>query len=219
MKKIKSSPYSLFLYNFLEGEWPILSTIENVQKRNALIHAGEVFSDSYLFMNVVSNRALVTPIPVQKEFIHYVEGLTGTTQTVYTPHPINPSSPFLCTAVTEDALLFQHLVDEARVHENTIALYTYVSSPAVYHLARAFKKRGITVLLPETPKEKDLWTVDHFGSKVGFRTSFSSVMPEGYICTSVAETCEKAFEEMLGWELISTARETCPLKKKHLSVL
>ena len=194
MKTTKSTSLSIFIYNFLEGEWKIISSITSKKQRKSLIDAGQIFSDAYLFMNIFEhNRILITPVPVTKEYAAYVQELSGTVQQVFTPRP-RIKSPFICQNVVRDPVLLQKLVDAAQAYNNTITLLPYVSSTYVYTLARALQKRGVTVRLPETPEEKNLWTVDTYGSKAGFRETFAAVMPEGYICNSIKEASEKAYE-------------------------
>lgn len=173
----KKNTYPIYIYNPIEDEWPLISSFPK-EKQKKYIRSSNRFADCYLFANsFLPSFALITPIPLDQGFISYFHDLTGSCCTPITP---KGTSPFICDNIRKDKTLFRQLLDEAQKH-GSLTIYSYAISKQVFLLIDALKKAGAVVYLPEGPQEKDLWTVAHFGSKCGFRSSFPHLMPKGSI--------------------------------------
>lgn len=174
------SPLQIFVFNSLEDEWKFTRTIGS----------SYLLADSYLYMNSdYSNDIVVTPIPVSTLFKTYVDSLVGIKSIVYSPVHKTHS---ICKNIIADKRVFTALIKEAKKRNNSIVLKAYVSTSELLLLRNAFKKKGVKVLLPENTEREDLWTIDFFGSKSGFRSLFSSFMPKGSICYSIPEAIKTA---------------------------
>lgn len=141
-------------------------------------------------MNVaIPKSILITPIPVSPRFREYVEKLAQVTITTLSPLHRSYS---ICKNIVQDKKLFSYLLAEAKKYNSTIDLRAYVSTPELHILKDAFTKQGVDVQLPENTAKEHLWTIDFFGSKAGFRSQFSSLMPMGVICYTIPEAIAAA---------------------------
>ncbi|MFZ2025887.1 MAG: hypothetical protein WAV30_01210 [Microgenomates group bacterium] len=189
----KKSTYSIYIYNPIEDEWPLISSFPK-EKQKKYITSSNRFADCYLFANsFLPSFTLITPIPLDQEFISYFHTLTGSQCTPITP---KGNSPFICENIMKDSLLFTKLLEEAKRY-GSITLYSYAISKQVFLLIEKLKDAGAVVYLPEGPSEKDLWTVAHFGSKCGFRKSFPHLMPEGSIHHSYKDAISAASAQFI----------------------
>lgn len=179
---MNTSSLSLFIFNSIEDEWHFSSSIGS----------SYLLSDSYLYMNVdIPHSILITPITVSPHFKKYVESLAEVSISTYSPTHKTHS---ICKNIIYDKKLLNLLVNEAKKMNSTIVMKAYVSTPELLMLKDTFIKKGIKVLLPENTERENLWTVDFFGSKAGFRSVFSRFMPKGSICYSAQEAAKKAQE-------------------------
>lgn len=189
----KKNTYSVYIYNPIEDEWPLISSFPKA-KQKKYITSSNRFADCYLFANAfLPSFTLITPISIDSEFISYFHTLTGSTCTPVTP---KNKSPFICENIMKDPSLFGQLVDASKTH-GSITLYSYAVSKQLFLLINKLKKAGAVVYLPEGPREKDLWTVAHFGSKCGFRKSFPHLMPEGSIHASYRQAIDAATAQFI----------------------
>ena len=169
--------FSIYIYNSIEDEWDFISSF-NKKEQKKLIHDSNRFADCYLFANaLLPSFALISPLKISDEFKEYFETLSGSRCSILTP---KETTPFMCDNIAKDGHVFSTIVSEATLW-GSLTMYAYSITQKVFNLKRMFEKAGLTVYLPEAPQEKDLWTVAHFGSKSGFRTSFASLMPPGSI--------------------------------------
>lgn len=176
------SPLQIFVFNSLEDEWKFTQSIGS----------SYLLADSYLYMNSdYGNDIVITPIPVSPLFQTYVDSLVGNESIIHTPIHKTHS---ICKNIISDKQVFASLIKAAKKRNNTIVLKAYVSTPELLILRDALKKKGVKVLLPENTEKENLWTIDFFGSKAGFRSMFSSFMPQGSICYSVPEAIKVAQE-------------------------
>lgn len=179
---IMTSPLPLYIFNSVEDEW----------RFNRSFQSSYLLSDSYLYMNVhTPHSILITPIPVSAQFKEYVESLAEVKITTYSPIHKTHS---ICKNIIADKIVFNKLIKQAKKYNSAIELKAYVSSPELLILRDEITKKGIKVSLPENVTRKNLWVVDFFGSKAGFRSIFSHYMPKGAICYSISEATEKARE-------------------------
>lgn len=169
--------FSIYIYNAVEEEWNFISShTKNEQKK--LLHDSNRFADCYLFVNAfLPSFAFVSPIGISDTFKEYFESLSNARCTVLTP---KEKTPFICDNIACDKTVFSNIVSEGK-KAGSLTIYTYVTTKKVFDLKRKFEEVGINVFLPEMPEEKNLWTVGHFGSKSGFRTSFAPLMPKGSV--------------------------------------
>lgn len=171
---------SLYIFNSIEDEWRLTSSEQS----------SYILSDSYLYMNVhIQKSILITPIPVSPQFKEYVEQLAQTKIATFSPIHTSYS---ICKNIIQDKKLFTYLLDEAKKNGGSITIRAYVSTPELHLLKDAFVRRGITIYLPENTDVDNLWTIDFFGSKAGFRSQFSHFMPEGTICYSISQAIHAA---------------------------
>lgn len=169
--------YSLYIYNPIEDEWPLISSFP-LYKQKKYIKSSNRFADCYLFANaLLPSFTLVTPIPLSDTFLSYFSDLSGSVCTIMTPRL---ASPFICENILLDTDIFNQLLTESKKH-GSITVYAYAISAQLFKLIHSLKNAGAVVHLPEAPLEKDLWTVGHFGSKCGFRNSFPHLMPDGAV--------------------------------------
>lgn len=177
MNKKVLKTFSVYIYNSIEEEWDfIVSHKKSEQKK--LIHDSNRFADCYLMANaLLPSFTFISPISISDEFKEYFENLSAVQCSILTPKAV---TPFICDNIRLDRQVFSKIVTGA-AKAGSLTIYAYVTTQKVFDLKRTFEKAGISVFLPEAPLEKDLWTVGHFGSKSGFRTSFASLMPQGSI--------------------------------------
>ncbi len=179
---MRTSFLPLYIFNSIEDEWGYTSSAQS----------SYLLSDSYLYMNVnTPHSILITPIPVYPLFKKYVESLVKVEITTYSPIHKTHS---ICKNIIADKVVFNKLINEAKKYNGTIELKAYASSPELLILRDEITKKGIKVSLPENIIRENLWTVDFFGSKAGFRSVFSQYMPKGAICYSIPEASGKARE-------------------------
>lgn len=177
---MSTSPLALYIFNSLEDEWKFTSSQES----------SNILSDSYLYMNVfIPKSILITPVPVSPLFREYVQNLAKVKIT--TLSPVHQSYS-ICRNIIHDKKLFSYLLAEAKKNNNSIEIRAYVSTPELHILKDSLTKRGVDVHLPENTEREHLWTVDFFGSKAGFRSQFSALMPRGTICYSIPEAISAA---------------------------
>ncbi len=190
MNNIRKKTFFLYVFNPIEEEWDFISSCKKSEQKK-LIHDSNRFADCYLWANsFLPFFTLISPIEIGPEYKEYFEGLSGTRCTILVP---KKSTPFLCDDIAKDTDIFSTLVSEAK-KAGSLTIYTYVMTKQVFNLKSKFENAGVIVHLPEAPQEKDLWTVAHFGSKSGFRKSFSSLMPTGSIVTDNKTVQKKAAE-------------------------
>lgn len=176
--------YSLYIYNPIEDEWPLISSFP-LYKQKKYIKSSNRFADCYLFANaLLPSFTLITPIPLNVKFLSYFHNLSNSICTVITPRS---TSPFICENILKDTNVFNQLLVESKKH-GSLTVYAYAISAQLFKLVNKLREAGAVVHLPEAPLEKNLWTVGHFGSKGGFRKSFSHLMPDG----SIHKTQQKA---------------------------
>jgi hypothetical protein len=177
MNKNTSKTYSIYIYNSIEDEWDFISSHKKSEQEK-LIHDSNRFADCYLFANaLLPSFTLISPLRISPAFKGYFETLSGIHCTVLTPSSHTPS---MCKNIVYDKKIFAFLISEAK-KAGSLTIYAYVITKQIYDLKRSFEAAGILVFLPEAPDETDVWTVSHFGSKSGFRASFSTLMPPGMI--------------------------------------
>jgi hypothetical protein len=185
----KQPGLTLYVFNGVEHEWEFISSLATASQKKDAIRASNDIADTYLFSNPQSTCIFVSPIHFNSSFISYAESLLHSQYTVIVP---SGTSHLVCKNLIEDQKGMNRILEIAKLHRNTLILKSYASSQSIHTLARELRAKGVRVLLPETTKLEKLHTVSYFGSKSGFRTSFSRYMPEGYICNSPAEALKKA---------------------------
>lgn len=199
-------PLTLFVYNSVEDEWPFLSQIQNERERTKSIIGSSRFSDCYLFANAqLSHCVYISPRPIHKEFLSYYTSLTGCSIICKVP---KKKSEFICRNVIQDIDLLSWIIKRSKKHNQQIIIYSYANSPYLYELKEKFESHNVHVTLPDAPLKKDLGTVAYFGSKTGFRETFHSFMPFGYICKTPLDAANKAslLYKKNGGVVIKTAR-------------
>jgi hypothetical protein len=177
MNNTQKKTLSIYIYNVIEDEWGFISSFEK-RKHKKLIYSSHRFADCYLFANaLLPSFTLISPITINPDVVQYFEELSGSHCRVLVP---KQKTPFICENMILDKKAFSTLVSEAK-KIGSLTMYVYSMTSHVFALKKKFEKAGVTVFLPEGMQEKDLWTVAHFGSKSGFRKSFSPLMPMGSI--------------------------------------
>ena len=163
----------LYIYNSIEEEWDFISSHKKSEQKK-LIHDSNRFADCYLFANsLLPSFTYISPIKIDDEFKKYFESISNSKCTILKP---KEKTPFICENIVTDTDVFSTIVAEAKKAQS-LHLYTYTISKNVYALKRQFEKAGVlSVILPEAPEEKNLWTAQHFGTKSGFRKSFAPLM-------------------------------------------
>jgi len=173
----KQAPYSIYIYNPIEDEWPFISSFPK-KNWNTLITSSNRFADCYLYANAhIPQFTLISPIPIDGEVKEYFEELSDCKSTIIIPRT---KTPFICKNITADTDVFNFLISEAKKASH-MDIYAYAITQHVYDLKRHFEKKGILVRIPEAPDEKNAWTIQHFGQKSGFRKSFFPLMAKGAI--------------------------------------
>lgn len=188
MNKLSQNSLLVYIYNPIEDEWDYISSFpKNEQKK--LIHNSNRFADSYLFANsFLPTFTFISPIKISNSFKDYFEVLSDTQCTLISP---KETTPFICENIILDKELFKKLVTESKKRES-LTIYSYATTDQLFNLKKKLELFGINVFLPEAPEEKYFWTIPHFGSKSGFRKSFSSLMPSGVIETDYKKAINTA---------------------------
>ena len=83
--------------------------------------------------------------------------------------------------------------------EKKLAVVPYASTPEFLQLAHLLEsEHGLTVHLPESPTQDNLWLKDYLDSKAGFRVlvdhwlGAENVLPFGFICQDVEQAADAA---------------------------
>jgi hypothetical protein len=190
MHNKKPSTLSLFVYNSVEDEWRFYMQMQDIAFRTKSIIGSNRFSDCYLFaISHIPNCVYISPRPIHKDFLKYFTSLTGSRIICKVPQK---KSEFICRNIIQDAKLLSWIIQKARKSNQSVTIYSYANSPYLYELKEKLESNNIQVILPDAPLKKDIGTVAYFGSKTGFRESFHSYMPFGYICKSPLEAAQKA---------------------------
>ena len=197
---------SIFIANLAEIARP-LAQFMSQKAREEEIFEDNAYCDRFLFSEE-DNRLLVTPFPLDKQFVKDVSSLLGFKNlTVLHPKKIGES---ICESILKDSKLNQKL-REIISQNPGISLCSYAATPEFLELTKFLKKKGLSFHTPEIPIETKLWTASFFDSKAGFRQAVSAwlknfpKMPKGAICSSKAE--------ILGWaDYFLKAKEGVVLK-------
>jgi len=190
MSKHQLCPFPLYIYNSVEDEWPYISGFpKNTRKK--LIHNSSRFADCYLFANSsLPLFTFVSPIEIHDAFKQYFESISGARCHILVPIS---STPFVSENTFLDEKVFGHIVSEAK-KAGGVTLLAYAITPQLYTLKRRIESEGIIVSLPEGPSEKNVETISRFGSKSGFRESFSPLMPKGAVEHDYKKAIKTAFD-------------------------
>jgi hypothetical protein len=113
--------------------------------------------------------------------------------------PLNPSWQ-LSLDILQEPRLVSALVDYAG-RDKIIQLIPYATTKEVYQLARHLRdQHGLTVLLPESPDEKNLWVRDYLDTKLGFRMQVTNwVTPAVDLPRGFAASDAKTALQLIRW--------------------
>lgn len=207
MDRNKPGFLPVYIYNSVEDEWSYISCLKTLAQQNERILYSNAYADSYLFANAGrKNFFFISPVPVSPDFHAYFESISGSSAVILNPLM---KRPFICENIIRDKHVFNQLVVAAR-HYRGISLYPYATTKQVYRLKKELEKFDITVEMPESPEEKNAWTVAAFGSKNGFRSLIAGLdggsgtlaMPAGKVFSSAAKANTYALELLDGQEAV-----------------
>ncbi|OGK62655.1 hypothetical protein A2334_03215 [Candidatus Roizmanbacteria bacterium RIFOXYB2_FULL_38_10] len=156
----------------MEDEWQYISGLKSKKEQSIRTTLSNAFADCYLFSN--SGRAefiFISPIAISPDFISYFQTLTNSHVHVLTPHMI---TPFISLNLILDKKVLKQLISFA-LPQGGIELYPYATSKQIYMLKKTLEKNNIFTSFPESPDEKNYWTVSAYGSKTGFRELVSEM--------------------------------------------
>ncbi len=191
----------VYVYNSVEDEWDYISGLKKASERKLRITLSNAYADSYLFANAGRKKfVFISPVAVPQEFLAYFESMTGSRAKVIIP---KGNEPFISLNAARDAATLNRLVGLSTGFGG-ISIHPYATSPHTYTLKSALEKRGVKVALPESPAQKDFWTVPSYGSKSGFRELVASLslrgnrirLPEGMVFDSVEEALEATMQSL-----------------------
>lgn len=195
-------PLPVYIYNSVENEWDYISGLKKKKERDIRITLSNAYADSYLFANAGRREfVFISPVPIKQEFLDYFQSLTGARVHVLLPRM---KGPFVSLNTVEDKRVMETLKKLGA--GRGISLFPYATTAHSYVLRGMLRKAGLAVSMPESPEEKDYWTVTTYGSKSGFRELVNSLilkrtpllLPAGMVLDSIEEALDltaKALEE------------------------
>lgn len=187
----QSPGLTLYIYNGVEHEWDFIVSLKSKKKQSAAIRSSEYLADTYLFANPDTTCIFVSPLPIDRNFVCYVERLLNSSFTILVPQKHNH---LLAQHLAHDKKCIDQIVQSAKNFGNRITIKSYSSSIGIHEVATALRLKGLRVTLYDTTARTKLSTVHYFGSKSGFRKEFSSLMPKGYVCSTPKEALIRAEE-------------------------
>lgn len=183
---------TIFIGNIAEMARPLMKLMDS-QRGEEELWEDHWLCDRFLFSDL-DDRILITPVPLDKVFFENVCKLMGYRNTVnWWPKGVKEST---CEGILEDEEILEKIIKVIKENKG-IRLISYMATQEFLRLVKELRKRGLEFQTPEMPTEENLWLVDFFGSKAGFRQATASLgkdfppMPPGGICTDR--------EEIIGW--------------------
>ena len=142
-------------------------------------------------------KLLITSFPLDADFV-------ADSCRIMNYHAVRTLSPsqhdqYLCDDIQNDPALFDELVQT--IQESACPqILVWGASAAYYRLIHRLEGMGLSFLPAEVPPAQAAWTLDHFGSKAGFRMLVEDLakkypqikIPEGIICDNLSDAFEKA---------------------------
>ncbi|MFA6005991.1 MAG: hypothetical protein WC775_05950 [Patescibacteria group bacterium] len=198
---------TVYLYNAIEDEWPFLQATSDKKTQKIEINDCYEGAECFLYFNTEQNDLMyVTGKPISKEYIEYYQTFVGK-KNVEIIVPL-PKTGQISLDLLEDKKTFNQFIARLKSYD-LITIKVYSASPQFYQLLDRLSELNLPLSAPEAPLPKNAWTVNFFGSKVGFRQlsqKYSGAgnlfpMPRGYICPSrddAARIAAKIFTEKRG---------------------
>jgi len=184
---------SIFIGNIAEMAKPLMKLMDS-QKSEEELWEDHWLCDRFLFSDV-DDRILITPVPIEKNFFADSCQLLNYKNTVnWWPKKVGESTS---EAILEDKELLEKVVREIKLAGGQMKIAAYEATAEFMGLVKELRKMGLNFETPEMPKEENLWLINYFGSKAGFRQATANLgkdfpaMPQGGICTNK--------EEIIGW--------------------
>lgn len=180
---------SLLLPNIFDYNSSVLATNAPARVRKHWADVGNALADLALFWDV-RDKILVSPTPIKKPFIKFVEEVLGFGKIInLSPDQI---SDYLIENLINDAALMQNI---ASMNIPDIKLMAWGATPSMMSLLDKFAAFGISIDSSELPSKENIQNVAFLDSKSGFRSLYkdlsqihkSIMMPQGFVCDSITE--------------------------------
>ena len=189
----------VYIFNMSEDVWPFIMAMSDANSRSNEIIENAYLGDIRLFQfaDESDDVLYITPQGVSEQFLSYFRGLFP--QTNISVLTTGQHSGEICEDIQHDPSIMNALVDAANSTKK-LTVVSYAASQQFFHLVRALRNKGLTVITPEAPEEEDAWTVNFFGSKSGIRqlAQISSSeepdfkMADGLICFGIEDASKIA---------------------------
>lgn len=170
----------MYLYNAIEDEWALLNSTTDSNDYKKELDDCYLGAECFLFFNTEPHDLIfVTGKKISSLFINYYLKLV-TNKKVNVLVVKNHKNP-ICSELIKDNRNFRELNNLLKNYDKII-IRSYAATAEFYLLIDRLKKDGFKFSLPESPSYENSWTVNFFGSKVGFRQLGGFPIPRGYIC-------------------------------------
>ena len=180
---------TLLLPNIFDYNSSVLATNAPARVRKHWTDVGNALADLAVFWDD-RDKILISPIPVKKPFIKFVEDVLGFGKIInLSPDQI---SDYLIENLINDAALMQNI---ASMNIPDIKLMAWGATPSMVSLLDKFAAFGISIDSSELPSKENIQNVAYLDSKSGFRSLYkelsqshkSIMMPQGFVCGSITE--------------------------------
>lgn len=163
----KSPEATVYIFNMSEDVWSFITAMSDAQARAKEISENEDLADHALFNFAQDDNVLfIGSKLISDEFLSYFVSLFGNKNIRTTRTKVHTG--VICDDILQDQELMSEIVQAANGAKK-LNLVSYTTSQPFLRLADELRKKGVTVITPESPEEESAWTVNFFGSKSGIR--------------------------------------------------
>ncbi len=191
-EKFPSSISEIFIANIAEIAKFLTRSMAPTEKQTEIFE-DHAYSDRFLFHDQ-DNRLLITPLPLDKEFVTDTCQLLGFKNFLHlSPQKVGEST---CEAILADRQLLSQIIALIKANP-AIKILAYAATSEFIKLVTYLRQQHLKFFTPELPLSESLWTTAFFGSKAGFRQALASFnhgfpsMPRGTVCSTQ--------EEIIAW--------------------
>ncbi|MEP7167171.1 MAG: hypothetical protein ABI758_04300 [Candidatus Woesebacteria bacterium] len=163
----QSTTLHIHVSNVSEDVWDFIQTISDKKARQFEIDENAELSDRDIFSFAKHDDVvLILPKQLNTDFFSYFQKLFSKKNfNVIVP---SQHSGEISLDIAADNESFEVLVQKMKQYEH-VQLTSYSASAEFYVLLESLQKFHTSIQTPESPKKKDAWSVDFFGSKTGIR--------------------------------------------------